>query len=310
MAKWQTEIYQGELGQTVKAEYRNLIAIGKSEPDAEHIIVEHCLTKLVSCSEDEGHMWIALALRQWEYGRLSCAVKEKALYWASQTLPGISMDTLGMLKSTIESPMNRKKCVPLPSWVKKCPWPVGSLLAYRIISNQQENVRNSPYWGKYVLLRVIKIVRQPVTWLAPETGCSESMLVGLYNWCGEGIPNPSIADSLEFTPIAITGSSLSSTALGRISPDVIKTLGDKNLNHLINSVTNHRVETCCCLDWTCTKGINRNDVFTYLDCNPDFQYNIPDFFKTEITDYSFSHSVPFDVTLYNRLVQLDCTEYM
>lgn len=37
-----------------------------------------------------------------------------------------------------------------------CPWPVGSLLAYNIISNGE--LKNHPLYNKYALLRVVKIM--------------------------------------------------------------------------------------------------------------------------------------------------------
>ena len=304
MVKWQTEIYSGEIAETVKSEYRKLLAIKKTDDDVEKIIVEHCMSSMISDPQDEGRMWLALALRQWEYGRLSDLVKTKALYWLKQSIYGISKEASEMLDRTIKSPMPTKKSVQLPSYIKKCPWPIGSLLAYRIVSHPDEKIRSGPFWGKYVLLRIIGIVREPYTELAPDSACNEGMLVGLYKWWGNEIPNPSIVETLEFTPVSVIGPSLSASAFNRLSSDIAERIGANIISSAVSTLTSSRVETCCRLDWVCAKGIHQNDVFTYIGCDPSFQDGIADFFKTRITDYAFCHSIPFDAMLHKRLTQL------
>lgn len=305
MANWKTEIFDNDIGESIRTEYRNLLSAQLSDEEAERIILSAYLKDGLSNSIQESQVWIALAMRQWELGRLSDRVKERAVYWANQPSIGFSTETMTAFKETINLAMPKKKHIPLPAWVKKCPWPVGSLLAYRIISDNQGKVRSSPYWGKYVLLRIVKIVRHPITWLAPEAVCSESMLVGLYDWLGEEIPDPSIVDTLDFTPVVVTNPSLSLGSIPRVNPDVVQSLGAEKMTQLVDSIAMPRVETCCSLDWTCTNGIKQKEVFTYLGCDPQYQYIIPDYFKTEITDYSFCHSIPFDAMLYNRLQQMN-----
>lgn len=306
MSKWQSEIYRGELAQVIKTEYRNLLAVKKSEQLAEDIIIAHFIQEVSPGSEEEGHLWCALALRQWELGRLSEFVKKKAMFWIQKPISGFSKETLGALEATLRSPQLSKKQITLPSWVKKCPWPVGSLLAYRIISSEHENVRSSHYWKKYVLLRIIQINSTPVTFLAPDTIGSESMLVGLYDWYGDEIPNCTIVDSLEFTPIVVRGPSLTGEAAALIRNISLDGFGISKevLAPVKFATTEHRVETCCCLDWKCAKGINHKEVFTYMGCDTSYQYSVPTFFKTDISSYSFAHSIPFDSMLCNRLRQL------
>lgn len=303
MAKWETEIYHGELAQEIRSEYRKLLAVKKSDSEAEQLVVDYWTNHVTPGSNDEGHMWLALALCQWELGRLSAAVKEKAIYWLRRPVEGISKDAMDMLEITLHSSMPKKKHVPLPAWVAKCPWPAGSLLAYRIISHENGKVRNSPYWEKYVLLRVIMIKRKPVAMLAPDAGWSESMLVGLYNWCGNTIPDASIVDRLEFTPISVIDASLSKAVINRIYQASTMDISIDKYKTVVKQLAEPRVETCCCLDWHCAKNIDSRKVFTYMGCDTTFQPS--DFFKTETTQYSFAHSIPFDAMLFNRLKQLE-----
>lgn len=301
MAKWETAFFRSELAQEVKKEYRNLLAVTKSDAEAEQIILDSYLPKLSVEKREDERFWLALALCEWQLGRLSDQVKNKALYWTNFPIDGICEAEMQMLEKQLLSPMPERKRISLPSWVKHCPWEVGSLLAYRIISNDHPRVTDSPYWRKYVLLRVIKIECRPVTMLAPDRAWSQSMLVGLYNWIGDQVPDPEIVSCLEFTPISISEPLLGISSLRSATFSLIS---DETPSSLLQSICMPRIETCCCLDWQCVKGINRNEVFTYLGYDSSFREAISDFFKTETTNYSFCHSVPFDALIVKRFEQL------
>lgn len=305
MATWKTEIYRGEIAQTVKSEYRKLLSVNKTDCEAEKIVIKHCMSKIAADSEQEGSMWMALALREWELGRLSQQTQEKARHWASYPYSNIDIDALESLIITLESPMPQKKKIRLPSYISRCPWKVGSLLAYRIISSTHPHVTQSPFYKKYVLLRIIMIKRDPVTWLAPEAGCNESMLVGLYDWIGDAIPCPEIVENLQFTAVTVDQPSLSSDVFQLLQKDLETKVPSRSVQQFMLSATKPRIETCCSLDWRCAKGIKRDDVFTYLGCDPSFESRIDPFFKTNITEYAISHSVPFDSMLINRFQQLN-----
>ena len=177
----------------------------------------------------------------------------------------------------------------------KCPWKAGSLLAYRIISSDSPYVTSSPFYGKYVLLRVIKILREREN-AENDDLFREAMLVGLYNWWGDTIPDARIVKNLEFTPIRVdTKPLLNKTVIQAIDNAVA-------LNDAISRLSSPCVRTCCRLDWKCLNGIKTEDIFHLVDCDDQF---VPgDFFKTDLPDYSFSHSIPFDARLVTRLSQL------
>lgn len=292
MKDLEKEVYRDELCQAVKKEYRLLLSIKMPDWEAETRTVDYCMREYVANSDDEGRMWLALALSQWKLGRLSDMTKEKAFFWIKDDKFAISEYARNKLNEIWQAPMPARKNVPKPSWVARCPWPVGSLLAYRIMSADHPKVTNSPYWKKYVLLRIIEIPGTPVSWLAPEAMQSESMLVGLYNWYGDAIPDAAIAEELEFTPVVVSEP---------LFPQSTKIASD-------NAASNLRIETSCCLDWECAKGIDSQKVFTYLGCDSDFSLPSTDYFKTHITQYSIAHSIPFDAMLVNRLSQLENTD--
>lgn len=304
MATWEREIFRGELARNVNNEYRKLLSVNKSSCEAEQLILKHFLKSTIQGSQQEGRIWLALALSEWQLGRLSLYVKEMAQKWATCTEMEISLEAIQSLLATLESPMPEKKKIRLPSHISHCPWPVGGLLAYHIVSSAHPNVTESPFYRKYVLLRIIMIKRQPITWLAPDDGWDESMLVGLYDWIGDTIPDPSIVDRLTFTAVSIKQKMLSPTAFQSLQTCAQSTRSEEILRHLISRTTTQRIETCCDLKWKCARGIRPDEVFTYLGCNPSFQNQVSPFFKTDITDYSLCHSIPFDSVLVNRFRQL------
>lgn len=304
MAKWETEIFRGDFTERVKREYRKLLSVNIDGEEAEHLLVKHFQSHFVADASTEGRFWMALGLCEWQSGRLTQTAKENAKKWI--VLPGnnISAFALQSLLDTLDTPMPPPKKVRPPSYVSHCPWPVGSLLAYRIISSAHPHVTQSPFYGKYVLLRIVKLKRIPITELAPNAGWDERMLVGLYNWLGDSIPQPDIVQNLDFTAISVQEPSLNASVFQGLLDLQLSDEMNGHLQQIIAATTTQRIETCCDLGWHCLRGINRKDVFTYLACDPSYEREISPFFKTNITDYSMCHSIPFDAVLVNRFNQL------
>lgn len=304
MAKWEAEIFRGDIEKKVKHEYGKLLSVNIDSEDAEHILVKYFESRFLADVFTEGRFWMALSLCEWQSGRLTQTAKKNAEKWAGFSENDISPSARQSLLDTLDMPMPPPKKIRLPAYVSHCPWPVGSLLAYRISSSDHPHVTQSPFFGKYVLLRIIKINRIPITNLAPSAGWDECMLVGLYNWIGDSIPHPDIIHNIEFTAISVEVPTLKPSTFQAFQLSHRSAEFDDQLQQIIAKTTAHRVETCCDLDWKCPKRGNGNDVFTYLAYDPSYESNIPPFFKTNATDYSRCHCVPFDAVLVNRFYQL------
>ena len=302
MSTWKKEIVNSELGERILCEYRKLLSVGKRDEEAEKLLVDYFDIQLVD-DLTTGLFWMVLALYEWEYGRLTQNAASNAQKWAMHPLSSISKTARETLLHTLDAPLPPKKKVRLPTYISHCPWPVGSLLAYRIISSDHPHVTDSPFYRKYVLLRIIQIKKHPVTQLAPDDAWDERMLVGLYNWIGDSIPDPRIADHLQFTPISVEKPMLP-TSVYRRTPSNQSPVESTQLRQLLERTTRPRIERCCDLDWKCTKGTKTEDVFTYLDYNPIFAQEVNPFFQTDICDYAMCHSRPFDAVLVNRFTQL------
>ena len=255
MAKWETEFFRGNIGETVKCEYRKLLSVNKTGEEAEALLTNYFKCLIDTDALSAGLFWMAIGLREWQFGRLTQNAKELARKWALHPWDNISILALESLLTTLDMPMPPAKKIRPPSYISRCPWPVGSLLAYRIISSEHPHVTQSPFYGKYVLLRIIKIKRNPITHLAPEAGWNERMLVGLYDWISDSIPDPEITNNLQFTAISVQEPKLHMSAFQSIQTD-------ERCQHIIEGLTSKRIETCCDLDWKCIKGISAKDVFT------------------------------------------------
>ena len=298
------EALQSELAKNIVSEYRKLLSINVSNADAERLIIDHFSKSIVLGSPQEAYIWLVLALCEWELGRLSLEVKETAQKWATCMAAEFPQETIPRLLATLDSPMPEAKKIRPPCYVSHCPWPVGSLLAYRIISSNRPHITQSPFYSKYVLLRIIMIKRHPISQLAPDAGWSESMLVGLYRWIGESIPDPGIVKDLSFTAISQKDALLSQPVFSTLPRDKTPDTKTDVIQQTVHRATAERIETCCDLSWNCARGVRRDDVFTFIECDPSFGEAVPPFFKTEITDYSMCHSIPFDAVLVNRFTQL------
>lgn len=304
MSVFENIVKRDKLVESLGNEYRKLLSVKISDVDAERLIVDYFTKAIEMGSPQEGYMWLALAQCEWELGRLSSYVKEKACYWISAPNMEFTMEEKDSMLGKLDSPIPKKKRIRTLSHISHCPWPVGSLLAYRIISSKHPYVTQSPFYGKYVLLRIIQIKRHPVSNLVPDALWNESMLVGLYDWIGDRIPESGITDHLSFTAISIREPVLLQSVLQSLPIDMTSERAADIMQQLIQRTTTQRIESCCDLSWKCAKGIHRDDIFTFLECDPTFQSSISPFFRTNITDYSMCHSIPFDAVLVNRFSQL------
>ncbi len=297
MCTWNPALFADELALDVRHEYSALLSVGKTSDEAEKLLCDYYSAILDCGFPDEGTFWFALAHCEWNKGRLSEFTKSKALSLMESDLaewdfPGNQKNynrrkkVLADLKSKLLSPMPAPKKLRKPT-VHHCPWPVGSLLSYRIVTSA--NVQNHSCFGKYALLRVIKIQKYPVSILAPSEYYDETMLVGLYGWIGDELPDPGIANELEFIPIK-----------HHRSPDYSLPDGlSEETRAQAKEWLSERTERCAALDWLPKKDAPGD--ITCLGRDESFQEKIPDFFDTSVMAYSMSDFFSFDVTLANCL---------
>lgn len=204
MGAWGTAIFSDDFACDIRDDYVEQLVKGKNKEEATQLVIDLYYSE-VKGTDDEPVFWFALALTQWNKGRLQNEVKMKAIEYIDNGFdlnrwdsPGNEKnykkrrEVLQKLKDTLLSPMPKEKKIQKPSWIWTSPWSEGALLTYRI--KDERSVKD--YIGKFVLLRVIKVIGNE-----KHGYTSESIGIGLYGWAGDEIPDSSIANNLEFVLI-------------------------------------------------------------------------------------------------------------
>ena len=170
-------------------------------------------------------LWIALALTEWQYGRLSETIKQRALAEIENELttleelwkPELVQKRRTVLQKAYRQLLSRqpkKKTPRKPSWAWKCPWSPGDVLQYKLChpGQGQEDLR-----GKYVLLPVVAVEETP----AGKIPC-ETMLIGLWDRIGDTPPTAAELHTIKFSVFTFPGGHTAKTMPVSFGTGVIK----------------------------------------------------------------------------------------
>lgn len=225
MGTWGPNIFQNDDAIDIRETYRTKLLLGLSDEDAEESIISEF-------GDDPNQLfWLPLAVSQWKVGRLSDRAKEKALAtiqweqthidefgWKGK-LPEKRRQILEETRKLLCSPMPQRKKLRLPWWSWKCPWPIGSVLQYKLTWPKE----NNPYLGHYVLLQIVGIYETP-----PDRLPEGKLAFHLYDWHSSTPPAEYLSSILEhgtgLIPLAPLpdGTERVALILDGITKDVIK----------------------------------------------------------------------------------------
>lgn len=196
MGTWGVKIFQSDDSSDIRESYREQLIVGKSDLEAEEAIIQ-------KFSEDpEDAFWLPLAVTEWKVGRLSERVKQRALdsidrelnclseYWKESLIQKRKIELLHA-KEMLTSAMPARKKLRMPSWAWKCPWPLGSVLQYKIDFPKVDN----PLLNEYVLLQIVGISETP----SGKIPC-EVIAVSLYDWHSPDPPIDNIVKIMKNPP--------------------------------------------------------------------------------------------------------------
>ncbi len=162
---------------------------------------------LIEDEDDEPLFWFALADTQWKYGRLLDEVKKEALKhielgknllrWKEENPKQYSKrkKVLEELKKKLESPQPPEKKVSKLKFGRS-KWNVGDVLLYQIKNN--EALKENKWYGKYVVFRVVEIIKDGVGSLPRDKYYNEESVLAFYNWVGNEPFDINRIDQLEF----------------------------------------------------------------------------------------------------------------
>lgn len=212
MGTWSAAFYSDDLVLDIRNDYGNLLKIGK-EPEAEKLMIEYYYKQLEDNREEASLFWIALAVAEWKKGRLSdkvlkCAIEqldngsdlERFRNMKDPNLVHQREKVLAGIRAMLLSPQPSPKKVSIKNGARS-PWPEGSFLAYKICLS--DDLSNHPLFGKYALIRIAKIDRDPISRIIPSAAYDEELYLSLYGWIGDSIPEPSVIQQLKPIPFYV-----------------------------------------------------------------------------------------------------------
>ncbi len=183
MGCWGDKLYQNDLAQDLKEEYKTYLKIGYSDLEVENMMINSFKEEFGE-ENNEKIFWLVLADQEFKLGRLSTKTKEKALNYIKDSETKELID----LKNRIESkPLERKKMGKF--YMKRSLYNVGDILAYKIKSTNVTNKKNNNLTDKYVLFEVTGMVRLNIGCLPMNEFYDEYPVITLLDWVGDEIPN-------------------------------------------------------------------------------------------------------------------------
>ena len=164
MGAWGPGLFQNDVADDVKTDYKDKLKLGKSDELALREIIEEN-SELLNDDDDKFDFWFGLASILFDLGRLTDEVKNTALSLldSGEDLPRWEEDkselkkrrkVLDALREKLLSEQPARKKVPIAKRFV-CPWKRNDVFVYTLDS---ECYKNKPYCGKYLLILVEETV--------------------------------------------------------------------------------------------------------------------------------------------------------
>lgn len=162
MGTWGPGIYQNDVSDDVKSFYRDQLHRGKTGEEITEILLQQYAEEL-SDVDDCIDFWCALADTQWELGRLTPDVKQKALEcidspnatlrWEPEgkVLLKKRQDVLTKLREKLHQPQPAEKKIRQYK-LYQCPWQIGDVFALPLEGEALDQVGLS---GQYLLIEKV-----------------------------------------------------------------------------------------------------------------------------------------------------------
>lgn len=162
MGTWNVGIFQNDIAADIKEEYINFLREGYSDIDADKKIIENNIDIINHGGYDVCEFWLALAMIEWEYGRLQETTKNNALEMAlnpqylkmwedEKSMYSKRILILNEFVNKIQNlqPPKKKIKINVPF---KCVWKLGDIFAYQLTS--QKSIDNGVF-KKYIIFQKV-----------------------------------------------------------------------------------------------------------------------------------------------------------
>jgi len=165
MGAWGAKLYQDDIAEDVKGQFKDLLRRGKTTEEITKQMINDYSVE-IGDSDDSPVFWFALADTQWNLGRLMPEVREQALElldrgydlarWQEENpkLAVIREKVLKELQQKLNSPQPPEKKISQYR-LYKCKWNIGDVFAYQFNGIY---AKENGYYQKYVYF--VKILEQ------------------------------------------------------------------------------------------------------------------------------------------------------
>jgi hypothetical protein len=162
MGSWGPKLYQDDVAQDIRDQYKDLLKRGKTSEDITNLLIKE-YGEMIDDIDDGPIFWFVLADVQWECGRLLESVKEMAIQWIEKGTDQqrwidenpkeakIRVKVLDELKEKLKSQQPTEKKVSQHK-IYKCEWEIGDVFAYRI---ESDYAKQKGLAGRYLLIRKV-----------------------------------------------------------------------------------------------------------------------------------------------------------
>lgn len=163
MASWGTKLYQSDVAEMVRDDYKNKLRSGKSDREVlEEMLMEY--QNEMNDEEDKFDFWPALADTMWKYGRLIPEIRDVCLSIIAATHEDIRWETekdkakrqkeMQILEEKLLSEMPAKKKVSVHK-PYVCDWKEREVYSMQI----EDDGKDGKYNGCYIIIYVVGMVR-------------------------------------------------------------------------------------------------------------------------------------------------------
>ncbi|WP_052335625.1 hypothetical protein [Faecalispora jeddahensis] len=145
MGAWGAKLYQDDVAQDVRDQFKDLLHRGKSAEEITRQLIDE-YTDAIDDPDDSPIFWLALADTQWNVGRLLPEVKKQAITWLDKGSDLKRWET----ENPEQAPIRKKELEELRQKLNsqqppekkisqyrlyKCEWKIGDVFAYKLESD-------------------------------------------------------------------------------------------------------------------------------------------------------------------------------
>ena len=307
-------IFGCDIGDAVKADYLSMISVGLNDQEAERRLLDHYRVLTGRGDINEANFWFAFALSEWKKGRMSPAVRDKALAFLDSEVSVRLWDQQGKanaqkrrrilddLKERLNTPMPPRKSYRARK-PRRCPWRSGDLLAWKL---SFRGFRPNMTQEKLALVRVVKVLKDALCELAPEFGYDESPCLAFYDWLGDSVPSSQEIRRLRYAVINRNVKPLHHLVREH-EGELLERFPEPVIRSIVNDPSPVYDQTCAVVISHDMPKVPSMDIVV-VENDPGFAESIPPELNTAITQMSITGLCGFEDDMRRVLSQRLCPD--